>query len=94
MKQFLLAVGFGASLFLLVGCNDEDNRGTKKILESPAPDFASRLVMTCPKCGAPQRPFRINTIKSYYKCSGLPPKFAYHPEERWDHSLDKKRGEE
>ena len=41
----------------------------------------------CPKCGAPQKPYRVNALKSYYKCSGLPPKFVYHEEVLWSHRL-------
>ena len=43
--------------------------------------------MACPKCGAPQKPFRINAVKSFYRCTGQPPRFPYHYEKRWERKL-------
>ncbi len=95
MKRFLQASALLALVFTLGGCV-EDHRDTDEKMNAPAPDFANRRVMACPKCGAPQRPFRVDAIKSYYKCEGLPPKFPYHEEKRWSHRPhdDDKEGSE
>jgi hypothetical protein len=87
-KLFLgLSLGLGlAAVLCLSGC-DEDHRKTDEKINSPAPDFTSRNVMACPKCGAPTAPYRISAIKSYYHCSGQPPKFPYHEQREWQHTL-------
>jgi hypothetical protein len=89
MKRFVLTVAGCALLLLLAGCK-EDHRNTQEKLYSPASDYATRYVMACPKCGAPTKPFRINVLKSYYKCNGLPPKFVYHEEVQWSHRIKDK----
>ena len=75
-----------SAAFMLSGC-DEDHRHTDEKLDSPAPNFNSRQIMACPKCGAPTSPFRISQLKSYYHCSGQPPKFPYHEERAWEHTI-------
>jgi hypothetical protein len=87
MKRALCASGLLALALLLGGCEDTDNRSTEELLYAPAPDFATRNVMACPKCGAPQKPWRINGDKSFYRCTGQPPKFRSHPEVTWAHRL-------
>ncbi|MCY3020431.1 MAG: hypothetical protein NTW87_15535 [Planctomycetota bacterium] len=86
MKQALLASGLLAFAFLLGGCTDDD-RTTDEKLHSPPPEFTTRYTMACPKCGAPQKPFRINAVKSFYRCTGQPPRFPYHQEKRWEHKI-------
>lgn len=86
MKRALLAASVMAFTLVLGGCK-EDSRGTDEKLTAPAPDFNTRNVMACPRCGAPQKPFRISGVKSYYRCSGQPPKFAYHDEKKWNHTI-------
>ena len=83
MKRCLLAVA-GFACFFLAGC---DMRNTQEKLHTPNPDFATRYMMACPECGAPQKAYRITALKSYYRCSGLPPKFNYHTERLWDHTI-------
>jgi len=85
MKTILLGLGLAATL-CLTGC-DEDNRNTDEKINAPSPDFTSRDVMACPKCGAPTAPYRISTIKSWYHCSGQPPRFAYHETREWQHTI-------
>jgi hypothetical protein len=75
------------------GCNErEDTRSTEEKMDAPRPDFKTRLYMACPKCGCPQRPYRITEIKDYYRCSGNPPKFPYHTEHLWQHTVNRKEG--
>ena len=83
MKRYLSMVAVGA-LFFLAGC---DTRNTHEKLTSPTPEFITRYTMACPECGAPQKPYRITELKSYYRCAGLPPKFPYHDEHKWEHTL-------
>src|SRR5260221_7360507 len=86
---------FALTLMLIVmgGCNErEDKRNTEEKQIAPQPDFKTRLYMACPKCGAPQRPYRINELKSYYRCSGAPPKFPYHTEYKWQHTMEPEEG--
>ena len=79
-----------ATVWLLAGgCNQrEDKRTTDQKMYAPIPDIKTRLYFACPKCGCPQRPYRITEIKSYYRCSGNPPKFPYHKEHLWQHTLE------
>jgi hypothetical protein len=84
MKRALLASALFAMMFVLGGC-DEDQRNTDEKLNAAPLDYNTRRVMACPKCGAPTAPWRISEIKSYYRCSGMPPKFKYHPEKEWTH---------
>jgi hypothetical protein len=84
MKKSIFASALLAMMFVLGGC-DEDQRNTEEKQAAEPLDYNSRVVMACPKCGAPQRPYRITTIKSYYKCTGIPPKFVWHEEKKWDH---------
>ena len=86
MKQALLASGLLALALLLGGCTNDD-RNTDEKLHSPPPEFATRYVMACPKCGAPQKAYRVNAVKSFYRCSGQPPRFVYHPEKKWEHKI-------
>ena len=86
MRYVVWAGGLLAFAFLLGGC-DQDNRSTEQKLYSPAPDFDTRHVTPCPKCGAPQKPCRINSVKSYYRCSGQPPRFPWHKEKQWSHTI-------
>jgi hypothetical protein len=84
----LLAGGLVALAFVLGGCDsDDEHRTTQEVQYGPTPDFNTRFVMPCPKCAAPQRPFRITAHKSYYRCTGVPPKFPPHHEKRWDHEV-------
>lgn len=96
MRRALWASGLLACALLVGGCKDEDGRNTEEKMFSPAPDFATRHVMPCPKCGAPQKPCRITSVKSHYRCSGQPPKFPYHQERLWSHRIshDKKSVEQ
>src|SRR5436190_11145083 len=72
------------------GCNERvDDRSTDEKMYAPVPDINTRLYMACPKCGCPQRPYRITEVRSYYRCSGNPPKFAYHTEREWQHAIPK-----
>jgi len=89
MKRALWAGGLLALAFVLGGCEDKDDRKTDEKLYAPAPEFATRNMMVCPKCGAPQRPYRINGVKSFYRCTGQPPRFASHPEETWVHAISR-----
>ena len=78
-----------AMLLMLGGCNQrEDKRTTDEKEYAPKPDLKSRLYFACPKCGCPQRPYRMTEVRSYYRCSGNPPKFAYHPEHQWEHAVE------
>ncbi len=86
MKRILLAMGLLLPVILLQGCS-EDQRSTEKKQHAPAPDFNTRRVMACPKCGAPQHPFRISAVKSYYRCTGIAPKFPYHDEKQWSRRI-------
>ena len=61
--------------------------------ETSSPDYTTRHVMACPKCGAPMKPYRINAKESFYRCSGLPPKYPYHEEEKWSHKIETKESE-
>ena len=86
-RELLAKAGLGIFAALaLTGC-DEDNRQPEEKLHAPHPDFNSRQVMPCPKCGNPTAPYRISEIKSWYKCAGNPPKFAYHETREWTHTL-------
>jgi hypothetical protein len=76
-----------ASLILLMGC-DEDKRTGDEKASQPAPEYATRYVMQCPKCGAPTAPYAVNGYKNFYRCSGQPPKFAYHSEKEWSRRLN------
>ena len=87
MNRFLLALSV-AGLLGMTGCA-EDQRNTDEKLNRPALDFSSRHVMPCPDCGAIQRPYRITDLRSYYRCSGQPPKFKYHSEIQWTHAIDR-----
>jgi len=84
MKRFFKAALVLSLVVVLYGCN-EDQRTGEKIRRAPLPEFVNRVTMECPKCGAPQRPYRIDEIKSYYRCTGLAPKFPYHSEKTWIH---------
>lgn len=76
-------------LLMLGGCNQrEDKRTTDEKLSAPAPDLKTRYYFACPKCGCPQRPYRMTEVRSYYRCSGNPPKFAYHTEHQWQHAVE------
>jgi len=86
MKRALLAGSVMAFTLAFSGC-DEDQRRTEQKINAPAPEYATRYIMACPKCGAPQSPFRINVLKSYYTCNGLAPKFPYHPTKEWSHRI-------
>ena len=91
MKQACLML-VCASVLLLAGCTHEENltddsRDAQQKANAPAPDVATRPVMACPKCGAPQRPYRVTAVTSYYRCSGTPPKFAYHPLQTWERTV-------
>jgi hypothetical protein len=87
MKRALWAGGLLALAFALGGCDDSDDRNTGQKLNAPVPDVTTRNVMACPKCGAPTKAYRVNGIKSYYRCTGQPPKFQYHPERTWSHCI-------
>lgn len=76
-----------AMVFALAGC-EEDKRTVEEKAAAPNPQFATRNVMHCPKCGAPTVPYSLNHTKSFYKCTGQPPKFTVHPEKRWSRRLD------
>ncbi|MGD0091368.1 MAG: hypothetical protein ABSE73_15735 [Planctomycetota bacterium] len=89
MKRTLWASGLLALAFVLGGCDDSDERSTGQKVNAPAPDVTTRYVMACPKCGAPTKPYRVNGIKSYYRCTGQPPKFLSHPEQTWSHSINR-----
>jgi ssDNA-binding Zn-finger/Zn-ribbon topoisomerase 1 len=91
MKRALWASGLLGLALVLGGCSDKDDRGTEEKLYAPAPEFATRNVMACSKCGAPQRPYRINGDKSFYRCTGQPPKFFAHPEEKWTHKINRSK---
>ncbi|HEY3321426.1 MAG TPA: hypothetical protein VGP72_13220 [Planctomycetota bacterium] len=84
-----LAAGFLLALcFACCGCNERDDKRTsEEKLNTPALNLESRPVMACPECGAPQRPYRINATKSYYRCTGAPPKFVHHDEKTWSHKV-------
>ena len=78
-----------ALLLVLSGCNQREDKRTGEEKEyAAAPDLKTRYYMACPKCGCPQRPYRITEIRSYYQCSGNPPKFAYHPTHEWQHAVE------
>jgi hypothetical protein len=82
-------------MVFLGGCNERlDDRTTDQKQNAPQPDLKTRYYMACPKCGCPQRPYQINELKSYYRCSGNPPKFPYHTEHLYQHTLnqDPKKG--
>jgi len=83
-----LALGLAMALVLvLTGC-EEDKRTLEEKASAPNPEFASRNVMHCPKCGSPTTAYSINGYKSFYKCSGPAPKFTPHSEKRWSRRLD------
>jgi hypothetical protein len=86
MRYALLVVGLLFPLFAASGCK-EDHRSREEKQFAPSPEFSTRYTMQCYKCKAPQKPYRIDAIKSYYKCSGLPPKFPYHEEAKWTHRI-------
>jgi hypothetical protein len=86
MKRAMMAMTFLLSFFLLTGC-DEDQRNDREKKEAPKPELSTRKVMACPQCGAPQAPYRLTHIKSYYKCEGQPPKFKYHEAKEWSHRI-------
>ena len=89
-RRTFLSASIAIPLGILTGCTErDDKRTTEEKQEAPQPDFKTRLYMACPKCGAPQRPYMINEIKSFYRCSGLPPKFRYHEEHKWQHTIEK-----
>jgi hypothetical protein len=83
MRRALLACGLLAFALVPIGCDND--RHTDEILYAPPAEYATRYVMACPRCGAPTKPFRINATKSYYRCSGQPPKFTSHKEKLWSH---------
>lgn len=90
LKHFLL-IGMTAMLLVLSGCDEPgDPRTMEEKQQAPRPDFKSRLYMSCPQCSAPQRPYRITETKSYYQCTGLPPKFKYHERVEWQHTIQLK----
>jgi hypothetical protein len=87
MKRCLVFLGLAVPLvFAMSGCV-EDHRSREEKQFAPSPEYASRYTMQCYKCKAPQKPYRIDAIKSYYKCSGHPPKFPYHEEVQWTHRI-------
>ncbi len=91
-RSFVVAL-LAAVFLVLSGCNQrEDKRTTDEKGFAPAPDLKTRYYFACPKCGCPQRPYRMTEVRSYYKCSGNPPKFAYHPEHTWQHAVEQKPG--
>jgi hypothetical protein len=91
-RAFLLS-SLALPALVLSGCKEpEDPRHTEEKIDSPKPDFKTRFVMACPKCGAPQRPYMVNDLKSFYRCSGLPPKFRYHEEYKYEHTINRKDG--
>ena len=96
MKRALRAGALLAFAFVLWAAGGCDDRTTEEKQFSPPPEYDTRYVMICPECGAPQRPFRINALKSYYRCTGIPPKFPFHKERRWQHDVikDKKNPEQ
>jgi hypothetical protein len=77
----------GASFLALAGC-EEDKRTVEEKTQAAPPEYATRYVMHCPKCGSPTAPHSINNTKSFYKCTGNPPKHAYHAEKTWSRRLD------
>ena len=85
MKKALMFLGLFVAV-MMSGCS-EDNRTTQEKLDSPKADFNTRQVMPCPKCGNPTAPYRISLIKSWYKCNGNPPKFAFHETREWTHTI-------
>ena len=91
MKRGLLVLAGSVCLLWLAGC---DNRSTAEKLYNPSPDYTTRQIMACPKCGAPQKPYRINGTKEYYECSGMPPRFPYHPRYEWSHTIETDKGEQ
>ena len=84
MKRALWASGLLALAFLLGGCLCTRSP-QEKLTRRPRTSIPAQM-MACPKCGAPQKPYRVNACKSYYRCSGQPPKFLYHPECSWSHN--------
>ena len=74
-------------------CAESEKESAEESTEASSPDYATRHVMACPKCGAPMSPYRINAKKSFYRCTGLPPKYPYHEEEKWSHKLETKESE-
>jgi hypothetical protein len=88
LRGFVVA-SFAAIVLILAGCNQrEDKRTTDEKQFAPIPDLKTRYYFACPTCGCPQRPYRITEIRSYYRCSGNPPKFAYHTERLWQHAVE------
>ena len=79
-------LGLAITALMLSGC-DEDHRKPNEKVIAPDPDFNSRNIMACPKCGAATAPYRISALKSYYRCSGQPPKYPYHEERKWEHAV-------
>lgn len=92
MKRGFLAVAGFACLFALAGC--DDHRSTAEKMYAPNPDYATRAVMACPQCGAPQRPYCVTETHNYYRCSGQTPKFPYHEEHKWNRAIEPKIGEQ
>ena len=87
-RGFVVAV-FATIMVLVSGCNQrEDKRTTDEKENAPTPDLKTRYYMACPKCGNPSRPYRMTEVRSYYKCNGNPPKFAYHAEHTWQHAVE------
>jgi len=90
------------ALFCLLastGCSRQENlrgdhRGMEQKLYGAPPTYDTRYVMSCPKCGAPQRPYRVSDIRSFYRCEGTPPRFPYHQMYEWDHKIDHGQGEQ
>ena len=85
MGKVFLGLAAVAAL-MLSGC-DEDHRKVDEKIVAPNPDFSTRYVMACPKCGAPTSPYRISALKSYYRCTSQPPKYPYHEERDWQNTI-------
>jgi len=76
-------------LIVLAGCDQkEDKRKSWEKEYAAAPDLKTRNMMICPKCGCPQRPYRLNEVRSYYHCSGNPPQFKFHTIYEWQHAVE------
>ncbi|MEI6232109.1 MAG: hypothetical protein WCT04_03600 [Planctomycetota bacterium] len=83
------AAAMVAVLVTLSGCDQQvDKRSGNEKEYAAAPDLKTRVTMACPKCGCPQRPYRMTEVRSFYKCSGNQPKFAYHTEHQWQHAIE------
>ncbi len=86
--RYVMSASLAVVAMLLGGCNQREDKRTGEEKEyAPQPDLKTRYVFACPQCGCPQRPYRITEIRSYYRCSGSPPKFAYHKEHLWQHAV-------